>query len=154
MIKLTKHGDYEIWMDSSDSSGDEFYKRMGKYFADRQIRKELEEPLSDGPGFRWLIAYKKNEIAGFACLNAENLEKRGEAWLTYAYIFEPHRKNGLHSILFDERIVIAKQMKVKVLRGVANEKSYDVFVKNGFEIQSERGRFTYFKKEMIYAENE
>ena len=148
MIKITTHGGYDIYLDSSDASGDEFYKRMGRFFADRDIRKAMEEPLSDGAGFHWLIAYDKKEIVGFACLNAENADAKAEAWLTYAYIFEPARKHGLHGVLFDERVKIARQMGIKTLRGVANEKSSEMFVKRGFIEQSKRGRFTYFIKEL------
>lgn len=153
MLKITKHEKYEIWMDSSDVSGEGFYRRMGRFFASRQIRKELEEPLSDDKNFRWLLVYKGYEIVGFACLNLENLEKRGEGWLTFAYILEDYRHNGLHSVLFQERLNLAKNFNVKVLRGVANEKSFELFVKQGFEIQQRKGKFTYFKKDLTDAKN-
>lgn len=145
----TAHGDYRIFLDSSAESGNTFYCRMGRCFADRRIAKELAEPLYDEPGYHWLLACDAaGDICAFACLDATALEKRGEVTLTYGYVFEAHRERGLHHALFEARLRLAGELGAKVVRGVANGASRSTFLAYGFEKVRDNGQYTYFRKQL------
>lgn len=149
MTLYATHGDYRIFLDGSVQSGNTFYCRMGRYFASRQIAKELAEPLYDEPGYRWLLACDAaGDICAFACLDASQLEKRGEAVLTYGYVFPDHRERGLHHALFAARLRLAGELGASVVRGVANGNSRKTFTEYGFEKVRDNGQYTYFRKEL------
>lgn len=142
------HSDYRIFLDSSAKSGNTFYCRMGRYFASRQIARELAEPLFDEPDYHWLLACDADgEVCAFACLDAGQLAKRYEVVLTYGYVFEAHRRQGLHHALFVARLRLAGELGATVVRGVANGNSRNTFIEFGFERVRDNGQYTYFRKE-------
>lgn len=148
------HGDYRVFLDSSERSGNTFYCRMGCYFASRQIARELAEPLYDEPGYHWLLACDAaGEVCAFACLDASQLAKRGEVVMTYGYVFEAHRRQGLHHALFVARLQLAGELGAAVVRGVANGNSRSTFIEFGFERVRDNGQYTYFRKELRHGES-
>jgi GNAT superfamily N-acetyltransferase len=139
---------YRIYLDSSAASGDRFYCRMGRFFADRQISRELEEPMFDGPDCHWLIAFDDDRVAAFGCLDASRLARHGEALLTYGYVLPEHRGRRLHTALFAARLRLAGELGATVVRGVANDSSRRTFAGNGFDVVRQAGRFTHFRKRL------
>lgn len=148
MKLYTTHGDYNIMLDSSSESGNAFYCRMGRFFADRQIAKDLGEPMYDSDTSYWVLVYKGNEICGFGCLETEKLNKTGEAVITYGYVLPEHRKQGLHAALFEARLRLAAELGAQSVRGVANSSSRRLFEANGFENTRETKNYVFFSKEL------
>ncbi len=145
------HGDYRIFLDSSAVSGNTFYCRMGRYFASREVAKELAEPLFDSPDAHWLIACAAaGDICAFACLDASKLASKGEVVMTYAYVFPEQRRQGLHHALFTARLQLAGELGAKVVKGVANGNSRRTFLEYGFEKVRDNGQYTYFRKELAH----
>lgn len=144
--------EYRIYLDSVRTSGDRFYCRMGRFFADRDIARELEEPIFDSAESNWLLAYDGDAIVAFGCLDASRLEKHGEVLLTYGYVLPDYRQRGLHTALFHARLKLAEAFGASAIRGVANGNSRKTFEAHGFSVVRQAGRFTYFRKELHHAE--
>lgn len=143
------HGDYKIFEDSSAESGNTFYCRMGWFFANREIARDLAEPMFDSPTARWLMATDgAGAIVAFGCLDLERMERKGEAVLTYGYVMPGHRNQGLHTALFEQRIKLAQELGARTLFGVANGRSKHTFEKHGFNVVRVNGQYTYFRKEL------
>lgn len=145
------HGDYRIYLDSSAESGNTFYCRMGRFFADRQIAKELAEPLYDSPASLWLMATDAaGNICAFGCLDTERMEKKGEAVMTFGYVLPAHRGHGLHTALFEQRLRLAADIGARTVYGVANGRSHKTFERHGFTVVRVNGQYTYFRKELTH----
>ena len=143
------HDAYRIYLDSSAASGNRFYCRMGCFFADREIARELAEPLYDSPTSHWLIACDAaGEICAFGCLDGERMEKKSEAVMTYGYVLPAHRQQGLHTALFVARLRLAGELGARTVFGVANGRSNATFAKHGFQVVRVNGQYTYYRKEL------
>ena len=143
------HGDYRIYLDSSAESGNTFYCRMGRFFADRQIGKDLAEPLYDSPTSHWLMATDAaGNIVAFGCLDAERMEKKGEAVMAFGWVAPEHRGAGLHTAIFEARLRLAGELGARTVFGVANGRSHKTFERHGFQVVRVNGQYTYFRKEL------
>lgn len=151
-MKLYKtHGDYRIYLDSSTESGNTFYCRMGRYFADRSIANELTEPLYDSDTSLWLMATDAGgNIVAFGCLDTERMERKGEAVMTFGYVLPKHRNHGLHTALFEARLRLAADIGARTVYGVANGRSKSTFERHGFTVVRVNGQYTYFRKELTH----
>lgn len=135
---------YTICHDNSATSGSAFYTRMGRFFADPDIRAAIQEPMNDGPGYEWFLAMDgQDTIAGFACLNT--VRTKGDGWLTYAYTLPDHRHHGIHRQLFLARLNYASLLGLKRLRGVALDTSFKTFMEHGFQVDYTRGKDQQFR---------
>lgn len=149
MKLYSTHGDYRIYLDSSAESGNTFYCRMGRFFADKEIGKELAEPLYDSPTSLWLMATDAaGNICAFGCLDTERMEKKGEAVMTFGYVLAAHRNKGLHMALFEARLRLAGEIGARTVYGVANGRSKATFERHGFTVVRVNGQYTYFRKEL------
>lgn len=139
--------DYCIYRSSSVADGD-FYCRMGRFFADPGIRKELGGPLSDSPDHVWLLvtSVHTGEIVAFSgCrFNAG----RSAAWFTETYVFPEHRRRGLFGRLFDLKYELCAAEGARVVKGLANAMSRPMFERHGWRVTSVRGSWTYFEKQL------
>lgn len=145
MIQVSKHGDYTIFED--DGATPDFYCRMGRFFASRQVVKELEGPMFDDVGYVWMIAMKDGKIAGFSSCRLDELNK-GIAHFGVTYILLEHRRKGLYRHLFELKEQLCIRHKPKLLRGLANPLSKNVFEQNGWKVQRTAGKWTYYQKEV------
>ena len=137
---------YSIYGDSSTESGSAFYARMGRFFADAGIRKELGGPMSDSADHAWLIVLDNNtaEVVAFSGfrLNAD----KSIAWFTETYVMPEHRRRGLFGRLFELKHDLCAAEGAKVVKGLANAKSKPTFERHGWQVTSARGQWTYYEK--------
>jgi GNAT superfamily N-acetyltransferase len=143
------HGDYRIYLDSSAESGNTFYCRMGRFFADREVARELAEPLYDSATSLWLLATDAvGTICAFGCLDSRDIVKKGEALVTYGWVAPEHRNAGLHTAIFEARLRLAEELGARTVFGVANGRSHKTFERHGFAVVRVNGQYTYFRKEL------
>lgn len=149
MRLLKEHDGYRIYSDGSAKNGREFYARVGHLFVDKQIRKELGGPLDSSDDYIWLLVYDQGaQLVAFSCLNLEQLTTRGEVWFDNAYVFPEHREHGLHGVMFDVRLRLARSCGARVLKGLATPASRAIFEANGFTVASTRGQYRVYRKEV------
>lgn len=145
MIQVSEYKDYKIFED--DGASPDFYCRMGRFFADKQVVKELGGPMFDDVHHVWLIAMQGDEIAGFGAVRLDEMAK-GIAHLTVVYILPLHRRKGLYRHLFGLREQMCIRHGAKLIRGLANPTSRAVFVEYGYQVVRTAGKWTHFQKEV------
>lgn len=150
MQKVSEFGEYSIFED--DGASPDFYCRMGRFFASKQVVKELEGPMFDDPSHTWLIAMRDDKIAGFGAVRFDEM-RRGIANLTVVYILPEHRRRGLYRHLFGLREQMCVRRGAKFIRGVANPTSKIVFEQFNYTIARVAGKWTHFQKEVNRAES-
>ena len=126
VVKLYKHADDELW------------RRIGRYFADRKIRRDLGGPMSSDDTYTWWIAEKDGAVAGFAAIEAG----KSAMILRHSYVLAPHRGNGVYAALLAARIAFAKAAAAKLIRTTATSMSLPKLLKAGFTAISDRGQYT------------
>lgn len=149
MRYVANYGQYVILADSSAETGDEFYRRMGRYFADPAIRKELGGPLSDGPDYVWLLVYHEGQIVAFSSYRFD--AAKGVAWFNETYVFPEHRRRGLFGRLFELKYELCVEVGARVVKGLANAGSRPMFERHGWRVASVRGSWTYYDKEVEHV---
>ena len=135
---------YTIYQDSSAESGDEFYARMGRFFANGAIHKELGGAMTDSPDHVWLLAYDRDQIVAFSgCrFNAD----RSVATFTETWVAPAHRGRGLFERLFALKYDLCVEMGAQVVKGLANAASAAMFEGHGWQPTSVRGQWTHYEK--------
>ena len=150
MKHIEDFGDYAIYRDGSAENA-EFYCRMGRFFADAGIRKELGGPMTDSPDHVWLLVMDNNsgEIVAFSgCrFNAD----RSVAWFTETWVSPEHRRKGIFSRLFELKFDLCAAEGARVVKGLANAWSRPIFERHGWRVASVRGSWTYYEKEVSHA---
>lgn len=149
MIEVSEFNGFAIYED--DGASGDFYCRMGRFFASKQVIKELEGPMYDDIHHVWLLAIKDGEIAGFGAVRFDGMSS-GVANLTVVYILPAHRRKGLYRHLFTLREQMCVRRGAKVIRGLANPLSKPVFEQNGYQVTRLAGKWTHFQKEVNRAE--
>lgn len=142
MKQIAEHGDFEIYQTSSLEP--DFYCGMGRYFADKQIVKELEGPMFNDDSYVWLIAKLDNQVVGFSSCRFD--EKGAHFGITY--IIPDYRRKGLYRSMFLLKQELCVGRDVRVISGLANPVSKAVFDANGWTVSRQAGKWTYYKKEV------
>lgn len=118
----------------------EFYCRMGRFFANRQIVKELEGPMFDDKSYMWVIASHGDEIAGFSsCYFEDDIARFG-----VTYVMPDHRRNGLYRHMFALKLAICTDRGAPEIRGLANPIASRMFIENGFAEVRKAGKWTHY----------
>lgn len=146
MSVIENYEDYIIYRDSSAENGDEFYRRMGRFFADATIRKELGGPMTDSPDHVWLVVLYHREIVAFS--GCRFSADRSTAWFTETYVLPEHRRRGLFGRLFELKYKLCAEAGARVVKGLANANSRPMFERHGWRVASVRGSWTYYDKEV------
>lgn len=153
MHLLKRHNEYRIFQDSSRESGKAFYARVGHLFVDKEIRKEMGGPLDSNDEWIWLLVLDPADaIVAFACLNCERLATKREVWFDNAYVKPDHRQHGLHAMLTDLRMDLARSVGAQVLKGLARPTAYISFEARGFEVVRQNGQYRTYQKVLSDAE--
>ncbi len=146
MKHLEKYKNYNIYLDSRVIS-DDFYCRMGRLFADRDIRRELEGPLDDSDQHTWLIVMYDDEIVAISSYQYD--PNKRIATFNETYVFPNHRNCGLFARLFDLKYRHCVEAGARLAKGMANEKSSGLFEQHDWTIASQRGKWTRFEKVVL-----
>jgi N-acetylglutamate synthase-like GNAT family acetyltransferase len=125
--------DYRVMTQGSD-----FYLALGPFLVSRDVRRELGMPISSDKTYRWIVAFDKDNVAGFAAL-----ELRGEwAQLRHAYVVSSYRGQGIYSELLKRRLNLAREKGIVTVKVVASPASVEVLRRYGFEKVGSRGKYT------------
>jgi GNAT superfamily N-acetyltransferase len=152
MITMEHYKGYRIVCDSEAQSGPEVFLRIGPLAFDREIRRELGGAIEHYPDSIWVLVFDAVEqIAACATLHQHRLAQHGEVWLDNAYVRSPHRGKGLHGRLFDWRMSIARDLRARVIRGIALPAARLIFESQGFTVVRERGKYRTYEKKVVDA---
>ncbi len=123
-----------------------FFCQMGRFFASREIIRELEGPMFDAEGYHWLLAKDGLEIIGFSsCRDAGN----GVWWFNQTWVHPEHRRKGIYRKLFQLKEIFCTDAGATVLKGTALTHSKALFEENDWTVTSTRGpRWTWFEKRL------
>lgn len=146
MIKASEHNGYTVYED--DGATHDFYCRMGRFFASKQVVKELEGPMYDDEHYVWLLAMQDDRIVGFSSCRFDEMDK-GIAHFGVTYILLEHRRKGLYRHLFRLKEALCFRHKPKFIRGIANPVSKVVFDERGWTATRQAGKWTYYQKEIL-----
>lgn len=121
-----------------------FWYRMGKFFASKQIHKELDVPLLSDDNYYWFVCVFNNDIVGFAALEI----KTNYGILKHAYVLSGFRKQGIYSHLLKMRVNKAKQLKLSYIKTTAAPTTAKAFNNLGFIQTSINGKYTNYRLEL------
>ena len=145
MIQVSELSDYRIYED--DGATHDFYCRMGRYFASKQVIKELEGPFFDDEYHIWLLAMAGDSMAGFSSLRLDEMSK-GVANFAITYILPDHRRKGLYRHMFSIKEQMCVRHRAKLIKGLANPLSKAVFDEQCWTATRQAGKWTYYQKEI------
>ena len=119
---------------------EEFYSKMGKFFANKNISKEMDGQLYNGDKSTWGIYEEDGLIKGFISLQHG---KKVDV-LDNFYVLPEYRNKKIGSQLLNE-IVGYAQNDIKLV--TRNEIAFTMYMLKGFNIIRKNGRFyTMIKK--------
>jgi len=121
----------------NNNQDEKFYAKMGKFFADRSIIKELDCQLYNDNNMIWYLSINE-EIEGFI-----SVQDRGEYnYIDNFYIIPKYRNKGIGKILLN-KVMLDNTKKIRLI--TRNEIALKMYQNLGFKIYSQNGR--YFKLE-------
>ena len=117
-----------------------FYAEMGCFFASKNIRKEIGEPMSNDENYVWwLVRDKRNNfIVGFSALEIN----KQKAKFRSSYVLSHYRNQGVYDSLIKEKISWAKQNNILEIKTVASPVASSICAKNGFAEYNKRGKYS------------
>lgn len=123
----------------------DFYRTMGKYFAEKEYKDQLPY-ISNQEGDIWFIAYNHTTLVGFMAIN----EIKTKITLKHVFVEEKYRDNGvckeINKYVFD---YIKKNMPDKPLEvATKNNKLLNFYLNNGFKIHRETKNYKFLRKEV------
>lgn len=124
-----------IWPSTRD---DRFYSVMGRFFMNRQVRKDMPY-LDDRDDKVWYLAMHDNHVVGFAGSYVE----KGEAYLTSLWVAPEARGNGFAAELVRVRMI---SNHGRPMRTMANPLAAPMYLRRGFEPLWTRGKYTQLRK--------
>ena len=121
-----------------------FYFLMGKFFADRNIAKEMDCQLYNEDGMTWYVYFnKEGKVCGFASVIEKNRDKEKWYYLDNFYVVKEERGKG-----------IAKEILQHILNDYSsiylisrNEIAINMFMNYGFvKSGAAKGRYITMEK--------
>jgi GNAT superfamily N-acetyltransferase len=120
-----------------DSEG--FWEMMGRFFADRHIRKELGMAMSSDERYTWFVAVNGATVLGFcaAVFTPAGVEFK------HRWVLPSHRGQGIGYALFEARLEFARDRPIKA---VAVPSVQALFERHGFVKVRQQGRYPVMKR--------
>lgn len=112
-----------------------FFTMMGKYFADRNIIKEMDNQLYSNENMTWLVKYESiTDVIGFC-----SIENKGKYYyFDNFYIIPKYRGKGYGAEIL-HKMLLNIDKSVKLI--TRNEIAKNMYLKEGFKIMGKNGRF-------------
>jgi GNAT superfamily N-acetyltransferase len=144
MKRVGDHAGFSIWLATSRDRG--FYALVGPLAMRRDVVKELEGAVLDGPGHAWLVARDGERVVAFSSWRDTG---RGVAWFNQTWVDPEYRRRGIYRALFGLKERLAVEAGAAVLKGTALAHSKGVFEERGWVVTSTRGpRWTWYEKRL------
>ena len=123
----------------SDSQDFNFYGIMGKYFASREIGKELGSQVYNERDSLWYLLYDKSHLLGFCSL----FQRTNYLILDNVFVRSEYRNRGYATFLIQS--VLEDQSKpIKLIS--QNPVSNHIYEKFGFEQIGQRGKWCIYMR--------
>lgn len=127
--------------------GEKFYAKLGRFFASKEVRKEVGGyPIDNDPEWTWIIAQEKRTfgVVGFISLapNKDTLEIR------VFYVEGKYRKQRIATTLIEKAEHFAKHEGLKHVSANVTKEGQIVLEKMGYTVTRERGSWRVMKKEL------
>ncbi|MBC8588075.1 GNAT family N-acetyltransferase [Paratissierella segnis] len=127
----------KVYKGSYDKS--EFYSIMGRYFAEREFRKELQYIIND-ESMEWYLFYEGDELAGFSSVSIE----KNKVMFGNMYVLESFRNKGVWSFIADYLVKEYKSSTIQVLTNI--DKLISAWGERGFEVTGNRGSYSVMRR--------
>lgn len=92
---------------------------LNRYTSNREVIKELGEPIIIEFGQQWIICLYNDAPIGFIGYNEKSI--------LYAYVIKGFRNKGVFNMMYDK-------LPIQSWNTVASNMSYPIFIKKGFEV--------------------
>lgn len=122
-----------------DRSRPDFYCLLGPWLGNRAIARDLGSPLWDEPGKEWLVAMRDDQVIGVCAWLPGPRQTR----LLSAYVLSEHRRQGVYTALFAERLRLVGN---GCLVSTVTSASLGTFLRNGFEVAGRRGKYAHVRR--------
>lgn len=119
-----------------------FYQILGPFLSRRSIVRDLGDPVWDDDGKFWFVALDGNAVAGFAGLRSEETKHV----FCSAYVLPVCRRQGVYTLLVDERIKILAQSPRPAV-ATARTVAVPALMKVGFTVVSQTERYARMRRE-------
>lgn len=128
-MKKVYEGDYDR---------SEFYSIMGKFFAEKQYKKELPY-IENNDKKSWCLFYRDNKLAGFYAYSKE----KNSVVISNFFVISEYRLKGLAKSMINDSLNIASSIQyttnnpymIKMLKGF------------GFYVITEKGSYLVMRRE-------
>lgn len=118
---------------------DEFYTIMGRFFANREMIKELDNQLYNPENATWILYIESKEVKGFISVE----HKKKYDYIDNFYVLEKFRGADIGNTLLDKAVSISGE-KIRLI--TRNEIAFNMFNSRGFETFRKNGRYSYMEK--------
>jgi predicted GNAT family acetyltransferase len=132
-----------IRIERYDHGKDDFWERLGPYFASRDVERELGVSLTSNESHTWWLAFDNGNLVGFAA--AEQL-KNGTNILRHAWIEPEWRGEGVHERLVDRRLEDLTEAGETNFRVTVTDDGIERYRDRGFEEARTRGQYTILER--------
>lgn len=123
-----------------------FYSFMGKYFASREIAKELDNQIYNEENTTWFVHMdNEEEVRGFVSME----RKKDHVYLDNFYVLKEHRGTDVGTDLLNYVLEDFKNETIKLI--TRNEIALKMFTSKGFETYRKNGRYHYMSREPVKA---
>lgn len=134
---------FKHFTDGYDQS--KFYALMGKFFAEKQYRKELPY-LNNCDDKQWIVAMNGKDVAGFVAIK----KAKGDVEFSHVYVVPHHRGEGLFEQIANEWISTVKErFPGSMVTVTTNDTTVEFFwLKKGFIEANKRGSYKILRGEL------
>jgi predicted N-acetyltransferase YhbS len=122
---------------SQDSEG--FWELMGRFFADRGIRKELGTAMSSDERYTWFIAVEGGMVLGFCAA----VSTPAGVEFKHRWVLPSRRGQGIGRTLFNARLDFVGDRPVKA---IVVPSVQALFERHGFVKVRQQGRYPVMKR--------
>lgn len=119
----------KIPMIHSTTKQNNVVNNLSDYVINRDVFKELGEPILFDKGDIWFFYKKQKQAVGFCCV----LPQKTSMKLKYIYVHPDHRKNGIFKELMNVAEEDAKEKGFDKITAVATNQAYPLYKKRGYE---------------------
>lgn len=124
---------------------------IGPFATSRVVVKELEGPVYSDDNYTWFVVIdpqNSNKVVSISSIDLSKSEK-GEAAFGLTYVVPSYRRQGIYRHVFGLKMDFCKVKGVKVIKGLANPLSAELFSEHDFAVVRKNGRWTHFRKELV-----
>lgn len=119
---------------------DILWQHIGRFGFDPAVRSELGGVMSSDDDTHWVVALANGDsVAGFAAL------KQRQKRLSHLYVLPMYRRRGLAGQLIEERIAIAREIKLPYVMTAVRPERTKHYTACGFHDAYRRGRWHWMR---------